>query len=94
MAAQARPLQLRPLQAMERLAIGSNGGMLVEAVSDPAQAAGIQAGDILLSINGKPVTSIDQLRHATRNIKGPIALLISRGGERLFVALGLAGLPR
>ncbi|WP_306607708.1 Do family serine endopeptidase [Azonexus sp.] len=87
-------LQLRPLQAMERLAIGSNGGMLVEAVSDPAQAAGILAGDVLLSVNGKPVTSIDQLRNTTRNVKGPVALLISRGGERLFVAVGLGATAR
>jgi serine protease Do len=80
-------LQLRPLLAMERLAIGTNGGMMVEAVSGPAQAAGILAGDVLLSVNGKPVTSIDQLRNATRNAKGPVALLMSRSGERLFVAV-------
>lgn len=78
-------LKLRPLQPVERLAIGSAFGLLVESASGPSQAAGIQAGDVVLSINGKPVDSVGQARSMVKDVGGTVAWLIQRGGDRLFV---------
>lgn len=78
-------LQLRPLQPVELLAIGSSSGLLVESASGPSQVAGLQAGDVVLSINGKPVVSIDQVRLAVKGVNGVAALLVLRAGDRLFI---------
>jgi len=80
-------LQLRPLQPVEHLAIGSAAGLLVEAANGPAQAAGMQARDVVLSINGKPVASLDQARAAVKGAGSTVALLVQRGGEKLFVPI-------
>jgi membrane-associated protease RseP (regulator of RpoE activity) len=42
--------------------------------ASPAKAAGLQAGDKLISVGGKPVTSFDQLRDAIRADKTATAL--------------------
>ena len=80
-------LQLRPLQPVEHLAIGSAAGLLVEAANGPAQAAGMQARDVVLSINGKTVASLDQARAAVKGAGSTVALLVQRGGEKLFVPI-------
>lgn len=84
-------LELRPLQPGERLAIGASAGLLVEAVSGPAKESGIQAGDVLLSINGKPVMSPEQVRAFAADTANPLALLVQRGEEKVFVAIRVAG---
>ena len=38
------------------------GGVLVEGVTGPAARAGLQPGDVVLSVNGTPVTGVEQLR--------------------------------
>ena len=51
------------------------------------QTAGMQARDVVLSINGKPVASLDQARAAVKGAGGTVALLVQRGGEKLFVPI-------
>ncbi len=82
-------LALRPLQPGERRAIGATGGLMVDAVSGPSQVAGMQAGDVLLSINGKPVASVDQARDVVASASRSVALLVQRGHEKVFVAIRL-----
>ena len=82
-------LALRPLQPGERHAIGATAGLMVDAVSGPSQVAGMQAGDVLLSINGKPVASVDQARTAVAGASRSVALLVQRGNEKIFVAIRL-----
>ena len=50
-----------------------------------AAEAGLQQGDIVLSANGTPVSSVEDLRNAIEKSKGHIALLVQRGDARLFV---------
>jgi serine protease Do len=78
-------LSLRPLQPGEQ-AGGDAAGLVVEGVSGPAAQAGIRQGDVLLSVNGTPVTDVDQVRDAvTRSGGKRVALLVKRGDSRLFV---------
>jgi serine protease Do len=78
-------LELRPLQPGERLAIGAASGLLVESVSGVSRLAGVQPGDVLLSINGKPVTSVEQLRAIVEGASPAMALLVQRGEEKIFL---------
>lgn len=87
-------LQLRPLQPVERLAIGSAVGLLVESTSGPSQAAGMQTGDVV---------AVDQRQTGGHRRSGPrggqnagntVALLVQRGGEQLFVPLSQKAPPR
>ncbi|MBS0368468.1 MAG: Do family serine endopeptidase [Proteobacteria bacterium] len=80
-------LQMRPLQPVEHLAIGLATGLLVEAATGPSRAAGMQAGDVVLSINGKPVSTLDQARAIVKTVTGTVALLVQRGGERQYVTV-------
>jgi serine protease Do len=82
-------LALRPLQPEERKEAGLSGGLLVQDVSGPAALAGIQPGDVLMSVNGKPVTTVEQVRQAVAGDRKSTALLIQRDGERLFVPVPL-----
>lgn len=78
-------LQLRPLTPDERSAAGVDHGLVVEDVSGPSALAGLQAGDILLAINGQPALSVDQVRRVVRSHPKAVALLIARDGQKIFV---------
>ena len=79
-------LAVRPLTPEERREAKVAGGLLVEGVNGPAAHAGMQAGDIVLSADGKAVKSVEELRAATADRKS-VALLVQRGEARLFVPL-------
>ena len=54
-----------------------------------AARAGIQPGDVLLAVNGKPLQSVDQLRELLKGHPRQIALLLRREGETVFVPVPL-----
>lgn len=83
-------LALRPLSPGERNASGIAGGLVVEDAQGRAAEAGIQAGDVVLSINGTPVQSVEQLRKIVQQHDKQVALLIQRGESRLFVPVVLS----
>ena len=80
-------LALRPLQPEERRESGASGGLLVEKATGPAAAAGVQSGDLVLAINGKPINSVEQVRAAVAEAGKSVALLVQRGQEKLFVPI-------
>jgi len=82
-------LALRPLQPDEQQEAGVDSGLVVQQASGPAALAGVQAGDVLLSINGIPVKSIDQVRATVAKSQKSVALLILRGDSRIFVPVDL-----
>ena len=82
-------LALRPLQPDEKQEAGIDGGLLVQQASGPAAMAGVQSGDVLISINGIPVKNIEQLRAAVAKSDKSVALLILRGGDKIFVPVNL-----
>jgi serine protease Do len=82
-------LAVRPLSPEERHQHNVEGGLLVERVEGPAQKAGILKGDVLLSVNGVAVNSVDEVRIQGEKAGAHVALLIERQGNTLFIALNL-----
>jgi len=82
-------MRLRPLTAEEREQAGVSAGLVVEEASGRAAEAGIQPGDVVLSVDGTPVQSIEQLRALVRGHDKQVALLIQRGDSRIFIPVGL-----
>jgi serine protease Do len=66
-----------------------DSGLLVLQASGPAALAGVQAGDVLVSINGTPVRDIEQVRSMVAKSGKSVALLIQRGDSKIFVPLNL-----
>lgn len=89
-AGQARlGLALRPLSPTERRQAGVPGGLMVEQSQGHAAEAGIQPGDVVLSVDGTAVESVAQLRKMIGQHDKQVALLIQRGENRLFVPVSL-----
>jgi serine protease Do len=82
-------LALRPLSPDERQQAGVPGGLLVEDVQGRAAEAGIQPGDVVLSVDGTPVQTVAQLRKLVSDHDKQVALLIQRGDARLFFPVSL-----
>ncbi|MES2192078.1 MAG: DegQ family serine endoprotease [Pseudomonadota bacterium] len=82
-------LALRPLQPDEKQEAGLDSGLVVQQASGPAALAGVQSGDVLISINGLPVKNIDQVRAAVAKSEKSVALLIQRGSDKIFVPVNL-----
>jgi serine protease Do len=82
-------LALRLLTREERSEGGLDHGLVVEDVAGPAARAGIQAGDIVLGIDGQPATSVEQMRSVVRSHPKTIALLIERDGQKIYVPVKL-----
>jgi len=64
-------------------------GVVVTRVARGSQAhiMGVRAGDVIQSINRKPVNSIADFRKRTGQLQDSVVLLVSRGGRTLYLAL-------
>ncbi|MDO9313111.1 MAG: trypsin-like peptidase domain-containing protein [Burkholderiaceae bacterium] len=82
-------LRVRPLTSDERAESGLDSGLFIEGVAGPTERAGVQPGDVLLAVNGVRVNSPEQLRGLIARKPKSVALLIDRGGERLYVPVDL-----
>lgn len=75
-------------QQREQLDVG--GGVVVErVVSRAARRAGLQRGDVIVSMGNEPIKSLEQFRERVASLEAgvPVALLVRRGEGSLFVAL-------
>ncbi len=81
----------------EQLSLPSERGVLVNGVVDgsPAQKAGLQRGDCLISLGGKPVEDIDGFRHllAAYNPGDNVRIAYIRNAQKDTVYAQLVGLP-
>ena len=80
---------VRELTPEERRQADTKGGVVVQNVAGAAAKAGIEPGDIVLSINGEPVTKTEQLRALVAKAGKHIAVLVERGDARIFVPVDL-----
>ncbi|MBK6863316.1 MAG: Do family serine endopeptidase [Ideonella sp.] len=82
-------LALRPLTPDERAQSRLEQGLVIERAAGPSARAGLAAGDVLLAINGQPVSSIEQIKGVLERKPKSVALLVERRGERIFVPVNL-----
>ena len=82
-------LSMRPLTSEERKEAKIDQGLVIENVAGPSAKAGIQPGDVLLAINGKPVQSIEQVKLVLQGKPKSVALLVQRDGDKIFVPVNL-----
>lgn len=80
-------LALRAATERERQRLGMSQELVVEQASGQAARAGLQPGDIVLSVNGTPVANIGALMAEIDAARGNVALLVQRGGSRLYVPI-------
>lgn len=78
-------LALRPASEQERRQLGVSQGLVIEQASGQAARAGLRAGDVVLSVNGAPAANAGALIGELDRARGTIALLVQRGGTRLYV---------
>jgi len=77
-------LVLRSLQPNEQQELHTKGRLLVEDVSGPALAAGLQPGDVVLGVNGSGVASVADLKREVARAGHNVALLVQREDAQLY----------
>ncbi len=78
-------LTVRTLSRTEQRRLDTEGQLLVEEVDGPAALAGVEPGDVLIAVNGKPVDSLAALRREVDGSGSTVALLLQRGEGQIYV---------
>ena len=91
-----RPAPLSP-QLAQQAGLDTDEGVAVLSVVEGsgAEAAGLEPGDVIVSADGEPLRSVEDLFQTLRNRNpgGRLELEIVRGGERQTIAVELTGRP-
>jgi len=85
-------LEVRAASAAELARVKADHGVVITSVQDgPAARAGLSSGDLLVSLNGKPVDSLDAYREIAADLpdEGSVPALVNRDGNARFVAIKL-----
>jgi serine protease Do len=82
-------LAVRPLDASEQKELHTRGRLVVEDVSGPALAAGLQAGDVVLGVNGAGVSTVAELKREVARAGHTVALLIQREDAQIYVPIDI-----
>ncbi len=82
-------LAVRPLDSKEQQELHTRGRLVVEDVSGPALAAGLQAGDVVLGVNGSGVDSVADLKREVARAGHNVALLIQRDDAQIYVPVDI-----
>jgi serine protease Do len=76
--ANAVGLSVRTLTPSEKSQLKTRGNVVISNVTGPAAEAGLQPGDVILSINRMPIQTIDEFQKAIRGSRHDWTLLIQR----------------
>jgi serine protease Do len=82
-------LAVRPLKPDEQQEMHTRGRLIVEEVSGPALAAGLQAGDVVLGVNGSGVSTVAELKREVARAGRSVALLIQREDAQIYIPVDL-----
>jgi serine protease Do len=87
--ADALGLTVTSVPEAERAKDKIKGGVKVTDATDPAASAGINAGDIILTVNNVDVTGPDQFAKLVSKLSAshPAALLVLRGNQTQWVTV-------
>lgn len=77
-----------PVDESSRAAAGVDEGIVVQNLQpgSPAARSGLQPGDVIISVNRKPVATMDEFRALAKS-KGQLLLHVRRGQGALFLLL-------
>ena len=74
------------------LGLDQSRGVLIRSVRDdsPAATAGLQAGDVIVSVDRHPITNVDEMKDLLRKHTAgtPTLFLVHRDGGNLYVPVG------
>jgi serine protease Do len=82
-------LAVRPLNPSEQQELHTRGRLVVEDVTGPALAAGLQAGDVVLGVNGSGVSTVAELKRAVARAGHSVALLIQREDAQIYIPVDI-----
>jgi serine protease Do len=82
-------LHVRSLNPTEQQQMHTRGHLVVEGVSGPALAAGLQAGDVVLGVNGSGVATVEELKREVARAGHSVALLIQREEAQIYIPVDL-----
>ncbi len=85
-------LAVQDLTTQQREQLEVTGGVVVGSAQGPAARAGIQRGDVVIAVNGVEVESASQFTGLVDKAQPgkPVALLIQRGGNRIYVPVNVS----
>jgi serine protease Do len=82
-------LSVRLLTASEKSQLKTHGSVVVVDANGPAAEAGLREGDVILSINREPVTTVDQFQNAVKNAGHSATLLVQHDAQQSIVTITL-----
>jgi serine protease Do len=82
-------LAVRSLNPNEQQQLHTRGRLVVEEVTGPALAAGLQAGDVVLGVNGAGVATVADLKREVARAGRSVALLIQREDAQIYIPVDL-----
>jgi serine protease Do len=82
-------LAVRPLKPDEQKEMHTKGRLVVEEVTGPALAAGLQAGDVVLGVNGSGVSTVADLKREVAHAGRSVAILIQREDAQIYIPIDL-----
>ncbi|HLZ98500.1 MAG TPA: Do family serine endopeptidase [Steroidobacteraceae bacterium] len=82
-------IAVRPLKPDEQQELHTRGRLVVEDVSGPALAAGLQAGDVILGVNGSGVSTVADLKREVARAGRSVAVLIQREDAQIYIPVDL-----
>ena len=65
------------------------GGVVVQQATGPAAAAGIQAGDIIVAVDGTVIRNVQQLKQIISQADDSVSVTVIRDGEQASVSVNL-----
>jgi general secretion pathway protein C len=89
---QAGPFAGPAMNFQPRIAGAGINGIIVTPGADGGQAfraAGFQPGDVIVSVNGQRITSLDQARSAAAGSGGEVNVMVDRGGRAVALRVRL-----
>ena len=84
-------MAVHALSVNARHLIGTQGHLIVMALSEQAAASGVEVGDVLLAVGDRPLLNESDLQEALNAASGNVPLLIDRNGTRMFIAVPATG---
>ena len=87
-------LSVTELSEAEKQRLGLEHGLKVsEVIGQVAQTAGLQVGDIILSLNGRNLDSLADLSEINNSLPvgSPLPLLVERDGQQSFFTIMIDG---